>query len=62
MTIDVDRLRNDLLNYFGTAIAYNSLAVMDVSKVFSASDEEIVRIALQNGFNLNDYKVKEYIL
>lgn len=62
MTIDVERLRMDLLDYFGTAISYNSLAIIDVAKISNASDEEIVRIALQNGFNLNNYKEKEYTL
>ena len=62
MTIDVDKLRMDLIDYFGTASMYYRAAIIDVETVRNASDEEVVRIAIQNGFNLNDYEVKEYSL
>ncbi len=53
--IDTYRLRNDLLDYFGTAIECNPMAVMELSRVQTASDDELVRIAIQNGFNINNY-------
>ena len=58
MTIDVDALREDLINYFGTAMSYNKMALMDLIKVENASDEEIVNIAIKNGFNIYDYEIR----
>lgn len=57
MIIDVDTLRNDLINYFGTALFYNPNAMMELIEVEKASDEQIVQIALQNGFDINMYDV-----
>ena len=59
ITIDVGSLREDLKNYFGTAMQYNPVAMMDLTKVEQASDQEIVKIALNNGFNLDDYEIKD---
>lgn len=59
MIIDVDDLRRDLVNYFGTASFYNPVAMMDVIDVERASDEEVVEIALRNGFDLSKYEVEE---
>ena len=57
--IDFERLREDLINYFGTAM-YNSnpVAMFKLSEVMSASYGELIRIAINNGFNLNDYVVE----
>ncbi len=62
MTIDIDSLRSDLINYFGSAMSFNKIAMMDLIKVENCSDEEVVKIALQNGFDLSDYEIKEYTL
>ena len=53
--VDTYRLRYDLLDYFGSAIEYNPMAVMEVSRVESASADELIRIAIENGFNINNY-------
>ena len=58
LTIDINALRSDLINYFGTAMQYNQVAMMDLIKVENASDNEIVNIAIRNGFNLYDYEIK----
>ena len=58
ITIDIDALRNDLINYFGSAMQYNQVAMMDLIKVEQASDNEVVNIAIKNGFNLYDYEIK----
>ena len=56
--INIEQLRNDLVNYFGTAMFNSSpLAIMELSKVDKASDDEIIRIALKNNFDLNKYKI-----
>ena len=62
MNIDVDELRSDLIDYFGSAMQYHPQAVIELSEVEKCSDEKVVEIALKNGFNLYDYKVKEYKL
>lgn len=58
ITIDIDSLRSDLVDYFGTAKEYYPAATIDLVKVEHASDEEIVRTAINNGFNLYDYEIK----
>lgn len=58
MNIDIEKLRRDLMDYFGTAMASGfGMAVMDLSRVERASDEELINIALDCGFDLNDYVV-----
>ena len=58
MTIDIEALRRDLADYFGTA-AFSGMpmAMMDLSRVENASPEELVRIAQKNGFDLTKYRV-----
>ena len=60
MNIDIERLREDLINYFGSATPIWGAAFMNVEEVRRASDEEVVRIALENGFPLSDYEVYDY--
>ena len=57
--IDLERLRNDLIDYFGTATTSFFCAQSDLVNVSSASDIELVNIAIQNNFNLDDY-IKTY--
>ena len=58
MIIDVESLREDLKDYYGTAMQYNPVAMMDLVKVEKASDEEVVNIAINNGINIYDYEIK----
>ena len=56
MNIDFEKLRSDLINYFGTAMMSGfGIAVMDLTKVERATDEELIEIALECGFDLNNY-------
>ena len=57
MNIDYEKLREDLINYFGSAIAFFSVATMDVIRVENASEYELIQIAEQNGFNLSEYEL-----
>ena len=59
MNIDVNSLREDLKNHFGTAMQFFPAAMMDLIKVEQASDNEIINIAIRNGFNLADYEIKK---
>ncbi len=56
MNIDFEKLRSDLINYFGTAMMSGfGMAVMDLTRVERATDEELIEIALECGFDLNNY-------
>ena len=58
MTIDVDALRRDLIDYYGSAMFSGMpAAMMDLTKVENASPEELVSIARTNGFDLSKYQV-----
>ena len=57
MTIDVDKLRDALIDYFGSAMQFHPQAVIELSEVESASPEKLVDIALKNGFDLSDFEV-----
>ena len=54
--IDYEKLRSDLIDYFGTAIACNPMAVIELSDVESASIDKLIQIAIQNGFDLSNYE------
>ncbi len=55
--IDIEKLRNDLINYFGTASFYNPTAMMDLIEIEKVSDEKVINIAIQNGFDLSRYQI-----
>ncbi len=57
--IDIESLRSDLIQYFGTAVYYNPMATMDLIRVETASAEEIITIAIQNGFDLSKYEFQQ---
>lgn len=61
MVIDADKLRKDVLNYYGTAM-YSGypMAVIEVADAETASPQELVDIAQRAGFNLRDYAVDDY--
>ncbi len=54
--IDVNRLRRDMKDYYGTAM-FNGfpMAVVDLSRVERLSDSELVELAQKNGVNLKKY-------
>ena len=54
--MDYEKLRGDLIDYFGSAIAYNPMAVIELSNVENASNSKLEEIAVRNGFDLSDYK------
>lgn len=61
MNFDYEKLRRDLIDYYGTASEYYHVAIIDVIVVESASDEELISIAQRENFNLNNYiNFKEY--
>ena len=60
MNIDIERLRRDLIEYFGSATPIWGVAYLSVEDIREASYEELIKLALENGFNLSDYEVYEY--
>ena len=54
--INYDLLRDDLINYFGTAMYYNPLAQSDLVMVSSCSNSELINIAINNNFDLSRYE------
>lgn len=54
--LDIEKLRNDLIDYYGTAMFSGfGVALMDLSKVEKSNDYELIKIAMDNGFDLNKY-------
>lgn len=54
---DYNKLRSDLIDYYGAAIAVgNFMAVIELSFIENCSDEELIAVAINNGFDLNNYK------
>ena len=54
--IDIEKLRNDLIDYYTSAMFFASpVALVDLTMVQHASDEELVRIAISNHFNILNY-------
>lgn len=59
--LDIDLLRNDLLDYFGSATSFYPNAYMDVIEVQNASNDELINIAINNNIDLSNYIiVKKY--
>ena len=57
MEIDIEKLRKDLIDYFGTAMFNASpLAIIELTKVENASPQELINIALKNNFDLTEYE------
>ena len=55
--ININKLRDDLINYFGTAMfKVSPIAMFDLNEVKNASPEKLILIAKKYKFNLNDYK------
>lgn len=55
MTINIEKLRRALIDYFGTAMMRFPAAFAELSEVKTASPERLVEIAEKNGFDLSEY-------
>lgn len=57
MEIDIEKLRKDLIDYYGTAMFNASpLAIIELTKVENASPQELINIALKTNFDLTEYE------
>lgn len=58
--IDYERLRKDLMNDFEAAMFCDfPMAIVDLSDVERASHDELIKIAQENGYDLNKYIEKD---
>ena len=57
MNIDIEKLRQDLINYYGTAIEYNPMAMMNLIEIEKASPTRVIEIAISNNIDLDDYQI-----
>ena len=56
MIIDIERLRKDLIDYYGTAMNNGfPAAVIDLSKAESASEQTLIKMAEEEDIDLNKY-------
>lgn len=56
--IDIDKLRSDLEDYYGTAMFSGfPMAVMDLNEVSRMTDRELVELAEKNHMDLGKYIV-----
>lgn len=56
MNIDYEKLREDLIDYYGTAMMVMPTAMMELSEVQRASNEKLIQLAINNGFDLSNYE------
>ncbi len=55
--VDYEKLRSDLTDYFGAAMFSSlSISIVDLSDVEIASNDDLLKIAKQNEFDLNEYQ------
>ena len=61
MKIDIERLREDLIDYYGVAAFRGmSVAMMDVFEVEDASEEELIKLAKDARWDLRKYEDDEF--
>lgn len=56
VNVNIEKLRSDLYDYFGTAMVnVSSLAMTELEKIEKASLYELIVMAEKNGFDLEKY-------
>ena len=55
MNVDYEKLREDLKDYFGTAMSFMPMAVVNLAEVERASNQKLIELALKNNFDLSNY-------
>ena len=57
MEINYEQLRRDLIDFYEGAFFIGGFgaAIFDISKIYNASNEELISIANELNFNLNKY-------
>lgn len=61
MEIDIDKLREDLLDEYNAAyFAGFKVAIIDITRIENASPEELIQIARENHIDLSNYTLRKY--
>ena len=58
--IDIEKLRKDLINEFGTASSFSPNAMMDVINIENASADELLNKINETNLDINDYIIDDY--
>ena len=58
-SIDIEQLRQDLIDFFGSATNTNPVAIMNITEIETADANELIDIAVENDFNLEDYYIRK---
>lgn len=53
--IDIEKLREDLIDYFGSACNIFQMAIINVAEIEKANEEKLRQIATDNKINLDNY-------
>lgn len=56
---DIDRLKEDLINYFNTAINPFDVDITNPEEIENYSFDKLIEVAKDNGFNLKNYEIEE---
>lgn len=59
--LDFEKLRQDLIDYYGSAFIVGGfgVALVSVSEIYNASEQRLIELASQNNFNLKDYEIEK---
>ncbi len=56
---DIESLRKDLVGYMGAAVGNPSwVSITNITKAENIEPDDLLRMAKENNFNLNNYKIK----
>lgn len=59
MNIDIERLKQDLIDYFSTAINPFDADLNGVEEIEELPTDKLIELAISNGFNIDLYKIEE---
>ncbi|MBE7053577.1 MAG: hypothetical protein E7391_04805 [Ruminococcaceae bacterium] len=61
MNKDIDRLKEDIIDYYGTAISSDLFpALVEIVNVDKMTGEELLSLAQELGFNIDNYRKYEF--
>lgn len=58
MKIDIDKLKEDLIEYFSTAINPFDVDLYDPKDINNYNESKVIEIAKNNGFNIELYEIE----
>lgn len=58
MNIDINKLKEDLIDYFKTAINPFDVDLNGIEEISTLSSDKLIELAKSNGFNIELYKIE----